>query len=147
MKIWETKPTGTLWATPGLSRDSQHDSAYNSHHQGFHCDISGGVECPTRLWVAPNLPFSGHRGSFLELGRPEREVNHIHLVPSLRMSETTLLLLPPPYAFISGTGKNFTLTFRFGAIKELLPRLCTEHLHEVRMGRKSWRCIMCRLFF
>jgi len=83
----------------------QHDSVYPSYHQGFQCDISGSAKCPNKLWGAPSLPFSGYRGTFLEVGRPEREVKHLHLVPRLRMNGATLLL-PPPCTLIAGIGKT-----------------------------------------
>ena len=120
----------------------QHDSAYPSHHRGFQCDISGSSKHPNRLWGAPSLPFSGYRGAFLDVGRSEREVDQLLPVPRLRMSGTTPLLLP--ICIHCRNRESLTLSFRTGAIKRCLPRLCTEHLHETRMGRKSWRYIKCR---
>jgi hypothetical protein len=39
-----------------------------------------------RHWCAPSLLFNGYRSSYRGAKRPKLEVNHVHLVPRLKMS-------------------------------------------------------------
>jgi len=84
MKLWELKPPGTLWATPGLLRDSftlrctnytnlfLHETLHVSdsssvHHQEFICcTLSNGI-CHTGLKTAFEQDQDGTDSSILVL--------------------------------------------------------------------------------
>ena len=56
-------------------------------------------KCPDWLLVPPICLFSGQWGFFLRVNQPMCEVNHLHLVPGLKIRGIVLLL--PLYGFMA----------------------------------------------
>jgi hypothetical protein len=117
-EIWEPKPPGNLWATPGLLRDS-FTFYYYYYHYCYYCYyhydcvvgiatfywLDGtGVEIlrtpQDRPWGPPSLLYGGCRVSFPGVTRPWRGVDH----PPASSAKVLL----PLWAFVAYSKVNFT---------------------------------------
>jgi hypothetical protein len=64
---------------------------------------------PERLWGSPNLLFNVYQGSFPEVKRPGREVDHSSLSSAEAMNECSYTSTRPPVCLHGVDRDNFTL--------------------------------------
>jgi len=73
---------------------------------------------PDWLLVPPIYLFSGQWGFSLRVNQPKCEVNHLHLVPELKIRGIVLLL--PLYGFMAWMGRFF---YFYITVEKCLPML------------------------